>query len=250
MTQRTTVSESVWLRLPSGVRRLIQRARRAPYVPAPNTVRFGDLRRTSPIARDFGYKRGGPIDRTYIESFLDSHRSDIRGRVLEVGDASYTEQFGSGVTASDVLNVYPDAAGTTICADLGRPNSLPFAAFDCIILTQTLHLIFDVPTAIDSTLAALRPGGVALVTVPGITNIDPGEWGSTWYYSFTHHWLQRAFSRDGYSVDVQSYGNVLSAISFLHGLGRDELTAAEREALDVNDAVIHAARITRLPGSR
>ena len=58
------------------------------------TVRFGDLRRLSPFSRQFGFDRGQPIDRYYVESFLQEHASSIRGRVLEIGDDFYSRQFG------------------------------------------------------------------------------------------------------------------------------------------------------------
>ena len=43
---------------------------------------------SSRSARAGGRDRGTPIDRHYIERFLDEHRADIRGRVLEVRDAA------------------------------------------------------------------------------------------------------------------------------------------------------------------
>ena len=46
------------------------------------------------LSRDFGFDRGTPIDRYYIESFLSTHASDIRGHVLEVADNTYTRRFG------------------------------------------------------------------------------------------------------------------------------------------------------------
>src|SRR3954463_754135 len=73
-----------------------------PVVPPPGRVRFGDLRRTRPIAGDFGYGRGGPVARSYIERFLERNRADITGRCLEVGDASYIRQYGgAGVNRAD-----------------------------------------------------------------------------------------------------------------------------------------------------
>jgi hypothetical protein len=39
---------------------------------------FGLLRWMSPISRSFGMDRGGPIDRYYIDSFLERHRADIK----------------------------------------------------------------------------------------------------------------------------------------------------------------------------
>jgi hypothetical protein len=69
-------------------------------------VDFGNIRRVTPISRHFGYERGMPIDRYYIEQFLAEHAGDIRGRVLEIGDDSYTRQFGGDqVTVRDVLHV-------------------------------------------------------------------------------------------------------------------------------------------------
>ena len=49
----------------------LQAARRHyPYTPPVTWVRFGDLRRTEPISREYGYDRGVPVDRYYIERFL------------------------------------------------------------------------------------------------------------------------------------------------------------------------------------
>jgi hypothetical protein len=57
-------------------------------------VRFGNLRRVTPLSQEFGFDRGLPIDRYYIENFLAHHAEDIRGHVLEVRDATYTQRFG------------------------------------------------------------------------------------------------------------------------------------------------------------
>jgi hypothetical protein len=54
-----------------------------------------------------GFDRGLPIDRYYIERFLQTHSADIRRHVLEVGDNAYTRRFGGNrVTKSDVINLY------------------------------------------------------------------------------------------------------------------------------------------------
>src|SRR5207253_3831761 len=58
-----------------------------------HTIDFGDLRRTTPVARDWGYERGRPIDRHYIERFLEHHAADIQGVVLEVQEPDYTRRF-------------------------------------------------------------------------------------------------------------------------------------------------------------
>src|SRR5690349_7497374 len=116
--------------VPLPIRRGWRAWRGMPYTPPPGAVRFGDLRRTRPIAADFGYGRGGPVDRYYIEAFLERHRLDVRGRVLEVGDATYTHRFGAPrVTRADVLHVDPGADAEFV-GDLADGSFLPDAAFD------------------------------------------------------------------------------------------------------------------------
>src|SRR6185295_19551690 len=88
-------------------------------VPAVGKVQFGDLLRAEPINTNWGYDRGQPIDRNYIESFLQQHQGDVRGRVLEAGDNSYTMRLGGErVTKSDVIHVNAGTAGATIIGDL------------------------------------------------------------------------------------------------------------------------------------
>jgi SAM-dependent methyltransferase len=233
---------------PESIKRAARRSRWLASAPPVGRVRFGDLRRTTPVASDFGYRRGGPVDRHYIEGFLEQHRADVRGRVLEVGDSEYTRRYGEErVIVADVLHVDPDADEATFVGDLADGLFLPDDTFDCIILTQTLHLIYDFAAALRTVSRVLAPGGVLLMTVPGITNIDADEWGSTWHYSFSPHSVRRmcADAFDGFDVAVTSHGNVLAAVAFLHGLGSGELTAAELDTRHVEYSLIHAARVQK-----
>ena len=176
--------------LPGRLRERLLRGRER--VPAVGRVRFGDLHRLTPISQCFGFDRGLPVDRYYIERFLARHASEIVGRVLEIGDDTYTRRFGgSRVSRSDVLHVHHGNPRATFVGDLTDADVLPEAAFDCIVLTQTLQLIYDVPLAIARIHRALAPGGVVLVTAPGISQIDRGEWGKTWFWSFTPAALHR-----------------------------------------------------------
>ncbi len=162
------------------------------------SVRFGNLRRVKPISRQFGFDRGLPIDRNYIEQFLSCHQDDIRGHVLEVAQATYTKQFGGDqVHTSDVLHspIGVISPAATIVADLTDAKHIAENTFDCIILTQTLLFIYDLKAAIQTLHRILKPGGVILVTVPGISQIireDMETWGE--YWRFTRHSLQRIFS--------------------------------------------------------
>jgi hypothetical protein len=80
----------------------------------------------------------------------------------------------------------------------------------------------------------LKPGGVLLATVPGISQLDAGEWGSSWYWSFTPAAIRRLFSEQfpGGTLEVASYGNVLAVCSELYGLAAEELSPQELEVHD------------------
>ena len=191
-------------------------------------LRIGSLLIVQPVSREFGYDRGTPVDRSYVEDFLASWAEDIRGRVLEVGDDAYTRRFGgSRVHRADVLNVHDGMPGTTFVADLADGGGLPDAAFDCVVLTQTLHLVFDVHAAARTLLRVLKPGGVLLLTVPGITPVSTDEWAATWHWSFTRHSARqvvRARSSGRRTSTCTQYGNALAATAFLQGLASEELS--------------------------
>jgi SAM-dependent methyltransferase len=213
-------------------------------------VRFGSLRRLSPLSRDFGYERGLPIDRYYIERFLERQRADVRGHVLEVSEDTYTVRFGQGVTSIDVLHVRPGAPKATIIADLADAPHVPADSFDCVIVTQTLQLIHDAAAAVRTIHRILRPGGVVLATFPGLTQIL-GEWAGTWHWGFTRlsaEKLFRAAFGDG-AVEVESHGNVLAATAFLHGLASCELRPRELEHRDPEYQLLITVRARKGPGT-
>ena len=210
---------------------------RSGETPPVGHVDFGDLRRTEPISRVFGFDRGLPVDRYYIEAFLARHAADVHGRTLEIGDDMYTRRFGgTRIEQADILHAHAGNARATFIGDLTQADRIPSDAFDCIILTQTLHLIYDLDAAVATLHRILKPGGVLLATVPGISQIEDGEWGDTWYWSFTRRsaWrlLRAHFAESG--LAVEAHGNVLAAIAFLHGVAAEEL---EREELDAEDAL-------------
>jgi len=210
------------------------------------SVNWGALRRTQPLSRNFGYDRGKPIDRYYIEAFLSDWSADVAGRVLEVKDATYTREFGaSRVSRSDVVDIDPTNPKATIIADLNQASELPADSYDCIILTQTLQFVYALGDAIRYLYRSLKPGGVLLVTVPCITPVRRIHQG--WYWSFTEQCLQRLLSEQFAPSDVlvRTYGNLLSATAFLYGLSATELGKSELNSCDPDYQVIIAARAVR-----
>lgn len=209
---------------------------------------FGDLRRLTPVSRVFGFDRGTPVDRYYIENFLARNAGDVRGRVLEVGENTYTQKFGGDrVVQSDVLHVSEKNPQATIIADLANADHIPSDTFDCIILTQTLQLIYDVRAAVSTLHRILKPGGILLATIPGISQIDHHEWGNSWYWAFTSLSAERLFAEvfPSANLSVETRGNVLAATAFLHGLALEELRAEELDHHDPDYQVIIGVRAAK-----
>ena len=100
-----------------------------------------------------------PSTATTSRTSWNSEGACIKGRVLEIGENTYTLKFGKNVTQSDVLHVHEGIEGTTFVDDLAAGHSLPSNAFDCVIVTQTLHLIYDMKAAIKTIYRILKPGG-------------------------------------------------------------------------------------------
>ena len=229
------VSAALRRLLPTRLRRLARRRGLASWPPR-GAIRFGSLRRTSPISSCFGFDRGTPVDRHYIASFLREHACDVRGRVLEVGDDRYASAFGGDAVESvSVLNLVGTGAAREIVDDLAKPRRLEAGAYDCVICVQTLHLIYELNTAVESLRRILRPNGVVLATLPGISQISSDEamsWEDQW--RFTCASAARLFSEvfGERNVSVRGYGNVLSSIAFLHGIAAEELRAGELEVRD------------------
>ena len=63
-------------------------------------VKFGHLRRLTPFNRRWGYVRGLPVDRYYIENFLAGHAQDIHGHVLEIGRLPAVDPDGCETAAT------------------------------------------------------------------------------------------------------------------------------------------------------
>lgn len=185
------------------------------------------------------------MDRWYIERFLSENRADITGRVLEVKDSGYTDQFGHGVTERAVLDVDADNPNATIVADLQQADAIPDGYFDCFILTQTLQLIPNVPAALAHARRVLRPGGVLLMTVPVTSKICEAPLTDYWRWTPLGFSLvmDKAFPDD--QVTVRGRGNVLSGVAFLKGLAAEDLLPHELEDDDEDYPLIVSARVVR-----
>lgn len=204
---------------------------------------LGTLRRTSPLSDRWGSDRGTPVDRYFIESFLRRNRDAIRGRVLEVKEDLYTSRLGVHVDYVEILDIDDSNPKATIVADLADWKDLPDEGFDCVVITQTLHLIYAVAEAVENCRRLIRPGGTVLATVPAVSR-TAGDWDC---WRMTPLACRRLFSEvfGAANVQVDAFGNVLTCVAFLEGLAAEELRRAQLEEYDERFPLITAVRAVR-----
>jgi peptidoglycan/xylan/chitin deacetylase (PgdA/CDA1 family)/SAM-dependent methyltransferase len=215
------------------------RAREAALAAVPNdfgtTLEWGPRTRSVAFSHDWGYDRGTPVDRPFIERFLQQHASDIGGTVLEIQEDDYTRRLGGDqVVRRDVLDL--DAANqlATIVGDLRSLDHVPSETFDSIVLTQTLHVIDDMRAVLRECHRVLKPGGVLLATLPSASRVclEYGRDGD--YWRVTAAGARQLFSQvfAPASVDVDALGNSITNAAFSFGLASEELPSQSFETAD------------------
>jgi SAM-dependent methyltransferase len=204
-----------------GVQRLARR-----YAPRSvrrllTAARFGDLRRTQPLT-PWGYERGTPVDRWYIERYLLDHAELVRGNALEVKSDAYAHRFGADTV--DVVDIDVSNPHANVYGDLCAPGTLQTGIYDVAVVTQTLQLLAEPLEAVRHLVHALRPGGSLLVTVPTLSRLvdESDRW--RWTPSGLRDLLIAADPGDS-RVETVGLGNGLAARAFLFGLAVEDLDA-------------------------
>jgi SAM-dependent methyltransferase len=210
-------------------------------------VRWGSLRRVRPFSDCYGWDRGLPIDRHYIERFLARHAGAIRGEVLEVRDPDYAVRFGGErLVRAHVVDIDPANPKATLIADVTREGSLPAEAYDAIIMTQTLHMTEDDEAGFRTLWDALRPGGTILFSGPCVGRVDH-ELTELDSWRYTPNGLRRTLARvlPGADVEVEGFGNVLAGAAYLFGIAVQELTPRELDVADPAFPIVVCAAIRK-----
>jgi SAM-dependent methyltransferase len=205
------------------------------------------------MSASFGFDRGTPIDRYYLRRFLVEEQGAIRGVAGEVSESRYVDEFGGDrVSRVEVIDIDADNPRATIVADLARPGSLPPATFDTLVIVQTLQYTSPLNVALRTCLDALVPGGTLLLALPALTPHDPRIPEERDYWRFLPAGvtaLLRAAAPDA-RLRVQGYGNLVTALTFLHGLSAEELRPDELAHEDPRFPVLVCARVDVPGGDR
>lgn len=228
------------------LKRFIGKARKRLSRPFFLTIKL--FSKTSPVSHVFGFDRGTPIDRYYIDKFLESNKSKIVGSVLEIADNAYSIKFGDNNIVSEILHFDNSNPNATIVGDLTKEETLPKERYDCFICTQTFNFIYDIKAALAGSYYLLKKNGTILATVSGISQIsryDMDRWGDFW--RFTDKSIKKLFEEAGFSeVEVSIFGNVFAATAFLQGLAVEDIPSMKLlDALDEDYQVTLGIRATK-----
>jgi SAM-dependent methyltransferase len=216
-------------------------------LPVPRSLAAVPRLPAEPLSRRFGLDRGRPVDRVFIERFLERHAAEIRGRVLEIYEPTYTTRFGgSAVTRADVVDAGPGNRRATLVGDLREPGWLPARAFDCVIVTQTLQATADPAAVVASLGGALAPGGVVLASFAGVSqrSMLGEEDGFRDLWRFTSDGVRELFARAGLRADVHAYGNLAACGAFLYGMAEHETDPRAFAGDDPDYELVVCARAT------
>lgn len=151
------------------------------------------------------------LDSLTVDAAVERLAPRLRGRLLEVGcgDAPYRHLLASYVdryvgSDIDLAKSRPD-----VVAD-GARLPFPAATFDSVLTTQVLEHVPEPLAVLSEVARVLRPGGVALVTVPLNSGIHMAPHD---YMRFTEFGLRHLAARAGLEVTLleERGGRIASA---------------------------------------
>ncbi|WP_045875790.1 SAM-dependent methyltransferase [Pseudofrankia sp. DC12] len=205
-------------------------------------VRWGNLRRTGPFSDWYGNERGWPADRRYIDGFIERHRADLVGHVMEIKTSHYVDQFGRPDEVT-IVDIDRENSKATLFADLDEPGSLPAGAFNAAIVTNTIQYLEPQP-ALANLWQSLTPGGVLLLTAPALARTD-AEIPEIDYVRYTPAGLRREFTKAGIPAIVEGFGNVLACLCTIYGLTIQDVSRKELDLIDPRFPITVCARAVK-----
>lgn len=182
---------------------------------------------TKPVSKYYGFDRGKPLDRFYIENFLEENKGCIKGVCLEVLNNKYTIKYGKDrVLKSDILDIEKNNKDANIIGDIRDLKEVENDTYDCIVLTQVLQFIDNLEAAISECHRVLKKDGILLATLPSISRIDcvSGTEGDFWRFTKAgaRYLFEKSFNKS--NLEIKNRGNVKSGIYFLSGFSVEDIS--------------------------
>jgi len=216
-------------------------------------LRLLQLRRFQPLY--YGRQRGTPIVRYYWDHFLRQYKTDIYGKVLEIGTTATVRQYGAGnIIWADAIDLTAHSSEVTVVSDLSRADDVASDQYDCFVNQFTSHLIYDIDAALYHSIRILKPGGVLLINFPCVDyyfprGLDMGTGNPLFmYWWFTPVQVENLLRRSGLCDDdykLKCYGNLFARVAYQMNLPAEELTQPELTYLDVGHPILICVRVVK-----
>ena len=210
---------------------------------APLIARLNEIRRGNPALQHLRTLRFHDADAPGI---LCYSKTDPLGQgdpiLCVVNTDARNRQAGN-------VHVDPRNSRATFVGDLCTAATIPSEIFDCAIIVQTLQFLSDPLAGLKTLHRILRPSGILLMTVPGITVLSPesDQWSEMWLSSFTPSTI-RALTEQSFTPElcaVEVHGNILAAVCALEGIAVEDVTTGELDAHDATYPVVITVRATK-----
>ena len=191
------------------------------------------------VSKKFGFDRGLPIDRFYIDKYLDKNLSkSTYQNGLEVGGVQYLEKFKVAKKTALLHPEYLISEGhgdQALVVDLNKKfKNIGDEKFDLIIATNVLNFVEEPHLALNTFQELLVPGGLLIISVSAsmpISEFDKNRWGDFWRFSLQG--LRLILGKTDMDFEIEYRGNFRATIAFLCGMATEE--CPEIDLLDLDD---------------
>lgn len=191
--------------------------------------KYGSSNSSDPVSRKFGLDRGHPVDRYYIDKFIQDNKKLITGKCLEIGDDRYSKKYGQNISKIDILDINIKNKSANIHADLRSAPNIKNDTYDCLIITQVLGMIDNVDNFISECYRILKPNGTLLLTTSAIApQIDH----KLSYWRFTEQSIKYLLNKKFKKIEINSFGNAYIGQAIWLGMSQEDIN---KDLLDIKD---------------
>jgi SAM-dependent methyltransferase len=187
-------------------------------------VNWGDLKKSVPVCQAFGMSRGTPIDRYYLNQFIEAIRGEIKGNILEIGGTPKDQDFYQ-IKSDDsyqILNLEA-GPGIDIVGDVHNPSIIEPNSIDSIIIFNVLEHCYAPWIAVQNIYQWLKTGGKCFAMVPNAVRVHRTPVDYWRPLPDGMKWLFKDFSEQ----QLYIYGNPITVTASHQGIATEELSPEE-----------------------